>query len=417
MLESVSIIFGISALLSLINYKWVKLPYTIGLMVLSMVLIGLLFLIRPFAPNLFQVFCDVVYEANFEHLLFDVLLSFLLFAGALHINIKDLAKERGSVFLFATLGVLISTFLIGIGTYFIANIVGIAIPFIYCLLFGALISPTDPIAVLSILKEAKVSKPLQLKIEGESLFNDGVGVVVFTGLILLTPMMGMEEKSEDLIAEIGLLFLEEALGGLVFGVLLGFVGYRLILMVFDEAKLAVLLSLAIVMSGSAIAQMIHVSAPLAMVVCGLIIGNRLDINHEMDSEAKHLLNEVWEVLDEVLNGILFVLIGLALHILEFDTRFLLLGVIAIFVVLLARFISIYSTYSLVKHPEQHSLNTVKIMTWGGLRGGISIALAMSLGEYPFGDGIILMTYVVVLFSIIVQGLSLGKLVKHLQKQV
>ena len=412
MLQSVSLIFGIAAILSLINYKLLKLPSTIGLMILSIILVGILYVIKPIFPQVFQIFCDVVYEADFEKLLFEGLLAFLLFAGALHINIRDLAKERWSVFIFASLGVLISTFIIGGGVYLIAQLIGVSIPLIYCLLFGALISPTDPIAVLSILKKANVNKRLQLKIEGESLFNDGIGVVVFSGLLLLLPLMGGGEQ--NIASEIGLLFLTEAIGGLVYGLVLGFIGYQLIKYVFDEPKLAVLISLAIVMAGSALAHIIHVSAPLAMVVCGLVVGNKLDINHEMESKAKHLLSEVWEVLDEVFNGILFVLIGLALHLLEFDIDYLIMGIIAIFVVLGARFLSIYMTYSLLKHSEAHPINTVKILTWGGLRGGISIALALSLGEYPFGDGIILMTYVVVFFSIIVQGLTLGKLVKSLK---
>lgn len=414
MLASVSLIFGLAAILSLINHKWLKLPYTIGLMILSLAMVGILYLLAPVMPGVFQQFCDVVYAADFEHLLFDGLLSFLLFAGALHINIRDLAKERWSVLIFASVAVLISTFLIGGSIFFVAKLVGLDMPLIYCLLFGALISPTDPIAVLSILKETTVSKSLQLKIEGESLFNDGIGVVVFSGLLLFVPKMGMIGGEEELASEIGLLFLEEAIGGLVYGAVLGFIGYLLIKSVFDNPKLAVLISLAVVMTGSAVGNLIHVSAPLAMVVCGLVIGNSLDVNHDMESKAKQLLNEVWEVLDEVLNGILFVLIGLAMHLLEFDQHFLIMGIAAIAIVLIARFISIYATYSFLKHPESHPLNTVKILTWGGLRGGISIALALSLGDYPFGDGIILMTYVVVIFSIIVQGLTIGKLVKSLK---
>ena len=417
MFESVSLVFGLAALLSFINYKWLKLPYTIGLMILSLVVVGILFLIRPVLPNLFQQLCDVVYEADFEKLLFNVLLSFLLFAGALHINIRDLAKERWSILLFATLGVLLSTFLIGASVKLVSMLIGLELPLIYCLLFGALISPTDPIAVLSILKETKVSKSLQLKIEGESLFNDGIGVVVFSGLLLLAPMAGAYDDGSGLLKEIGLLFLKEVVGGLAFGGLLGFIGYRLMKSAFAEPKLAVLISLAIVMSGAAIAHMIHVSAPLAMVVCGLFIGNSLDVNHDVNSKTKKLLNDFWEVLDEALNGILFVLIGLALHLLVFDGKYFIMGLVAILIVLLARFISMYSTYSLLKHSESSPIDTVKLLTWGGLRGGISIALALSIGDSPFGNGIILMTYVVVLFSIIIQGLTLGRVVKSLKNKM
>ena len=384
-------------------------------MLLSILTVGGLYLIKPIAPDFFQQFCNIVVAADFETLLFDGLLGFLLFAGALHINIRELAKERWAVFLFAFFGVLLSTFLIGGGLKLIAMLIGVEMPLIYCLLFGALISPTDPIAVLAILKDAKVNKSLQLKIEGESLFNDGVGVVVFSGLLLLLPMTENHGIGEDIASEIGLIFLEEAIGGLVYGAILGYIGYRLIKTVFDNPQLAVLISLSIVMTGTAIATNLHVSAPLAMVVCGLVIGNSLDVNHVMSSPTKHLLNEVWEVLDQVLNGILFVLIGLILHLITFEWSFFVLGIIAIVLVLLVRYVVIYATYSLIKHPEDNPQDTVTILTWGGLRGGISIALALSLGASTFGDGIILMTYIIVLFSIIVQGLSLGKLVSYLNK--
>jgi len=406
MLQSFSLVFGLAAILSLINYKWLKLPYTIGVMLLSILAVGLLYLIKPIVPDFFQQFCNVVVAADFENLLFDGLLGFLLFAGALHINIRDLAKERWSVFLFATLGVFLSTFLIGGGIKLLSMFFEVNMPLIYCLLFGALISPTDPIAVLAILKEANVAKSLQLKIEGESLFNDGVGVVVFSGLLLFLPTVGEHSGETSIASEIGLLFLEEVIGGLIYGAILGYIGYRLIKTVFDNPQLAVLISLSIVMTGTAIAHILHVSAPLAMVVCGLVIGNSLDINHEKESAAKHLLNEVWEVLDQVLNGILFVLIGLMLHLIIFDWSFFMMGIIAIGLVLLVRYVTTYATYSLLKHTETKPRDTVMILTWGGLRGGISIALALSLGAAPLGDGIILMTYIIVLFSIIVQGLSL-----------
>ena len=414
MLQSFSLIFGLVAILSLINYKWLKLPYTIGVMLLSLLTVGILYLIKPTFPDLFQQVCNVVLDANFEYLLFDGLLGFLLFAGALHINIRELANEKRAVFLFASLGVILSTILIGGGIKLLAMLIGQDISILYCLLFGALISPTDPIAVLAILKDANVNKSLQLKIEGESLFNDGVGVVVFSGLLLLLPIAGEHSGEGSIASEIGLLFLEEAVGGLAYGAILGFIGYRLMKTVFDSPQLTILISFAIVMAGTAIASLIHVSAPLAMVVCGLVVGNSIDVNHEEGSTTKHLLNEVWEVVDVVLNGILFVLIGLMLHLIIFDWSFFIMGIVAIGIVLLARFLSVSATYSLIKHTEDKPKDTVKILTWGGLRGGISIALALSLGTSATGDGIILMTYIVVLFSIIVQGLSLGKLVSYLK---
>lgn len=414
MLQSFAIIFGISALFSFINSKWLKLPTTIGLMILSLVTVGLIYLTKPIFPDFFLFFCTLVLDADFEHLLFDVLLSFLLFAGAIHINISDLKKERWSVFLFATLGTLISTALVGGLVYGASRLFGLDFPLIYALLFGALISPTDPIAVLAILKNTSVSKSLQLKIEGESLFNDGIGVVVFSGLLLLLPMSGVDDS--HVASEIGLLFLEEAVGGLLYGLALGYIGYLLIKSSCSNPQLTVILSLAICMTGYAFASIIHVSGPLAMVVAGLVIGNKLDINRKDAPESIHLLNEIWEVLDEVLNGVLFVLIGLALHLLDFDTTTVIFGLLAIVIVLASRFLSVFSMYSLLKHKDDMSpSNTVKVLTWGGLRGGISIALALSLGNYQYGHQIIVLTYIVVLFSILAQGLTIGKLIKSIYK--
>jgi CPA1 family monovalent cation:H+ antiporter len=207
MLQSFAIIFGISAIFSFINFKWLKLPNTIGLMILSLVTAAVLYILEPISPTMFNFFCTLVYEADFEHLLFDVLLSFLLFAGAIHVNLSELKKERWSVLLFATLGTLISTAVVGALIFGAAKLVNLDFPFIYALLFGALISPTDPIAVLAILKGTSISKSLQLKIEGESLFNDGIGVVVFSGLLLLLPMTAATEGT-SVVSEIGLLFLE-----------------------------------------------------------------------------------------------------------------------------------------------------------------------------------------------------------------
>ncbi|MFT5885417.1 MAG: CPA1 family monovalent cation:H+ antiporter [Arcticibacterium sp.] len=414
MLQSFAIIFGISAVFSFINYKWLKLPNTIGLMLLSLFTVAALYLLKPIFPEVYIFFCDLVYDADFEHLLFDVLLSFLLFAGAIHVNLSELKKERWSVLLFATLGTLISSVVVGGLIYGASKLVTLDFPFIYALLFGALISPTDPIAVLAILKGTSISKSLQLKIEGESLFNDGIGVVVFSGLLLLLPMT--ETEGVSVVSEIGLLFLEEAVGGIFYGLALGYVGYFFIKKSCTNPQLMVTISLAICMTGYALASTMNVSGPLAMVVAGLIIGNRLDINRADAPESIHLLNEIWEVLDEVLNGVLFVLIGLAIHLLEFDKATIILGIIAIVIVLASRFISVFSSYSLLKHKDDVSpFNTVKVLTWGGLRGGISIALALSLGNYPFGKQIIVITYIVVLVSIIAQGLSIGKLVKSIYK--
>ena len=330
------------------------------------------------------------------------------------LNIEDLAREKWPVLLFATLGVIISTFIVGSLIFWVSGMLGISLSFVHSLLFGALISPTDPIAVLAILKQTKISKTLQIKIEGESLFNDGIGVVVFAGILILADMSGHPMES-SLGTEIGILFLEEAVGGLLYGALLGFVGYYCIRSVQANPQLAVMISLAIVMGGYTLASMIHVSGPLAMVVSGMIIGNKFNIASNK-GEARKLLNEIWEVLDDIFNGILFVLIGLAIHLLSFDQGYFILGLLAILIVLLARFLSVFLPYSLLKHKETSPLKTVVMLTWGGLRGGISIALALSLADNTSSEIILFITYTVVLFSILVQGLSIGKLVRRLYPQ-
>ncbi|WP_108805227.1 sodium:proton antiporter [Aquimarina sp. Aq107] len=411
MLQSFSIIFSIAAFFSFINYKWLKMPATIALMLLSLITVVIITLSKNIAPHFYQFFCDIVANSDFRSLLLDGILSFLLFAGALHVNIEELKKEKWPIILFATLGVLISTFLVGGLTFGAAQLINIELPFLDALLFGALISPTDPIAVMAILKKANIAKSLGIKIEGESLFNDGIGVVVFSGILILTGM-GEHHGEGSVTAEIGKLFIEEAIGGIVYGALLGFIGYQSIKSVKENPQLSVMISLAIVMGGYSLASLIHVSGPLAMVVAGMLIGNKFNVATNKGPTRK-LINDIWEVLDDVFNGILFVLIGLAIHLLKFDAGHLTLGIIAIFIVLFSRFISVLLPYSLLKHTEMSPIKTVSILTWGGLRGGISLALALSLADNPSSEVILYITYVVVFFSILVQGLSIGKLVKKL----
>lgn len=304
MLQSFSIVFSIAAFFSFVNYKWLKLPTTIALMLMSLATIIIITISKSIIPEFYQFFCDIVTNSDFRSLLLDGILSFLLFAGALHVNIDELAKEKWPILLFATLGVLISTFIVGGLTFSIAQLLSIELPFLHALLFGALISPTDPIAVMAILKKASIAKSLGIKIEGESLFNDGIGVVVFSGILILTGMGGHQGEG-SIGSEIGKLFLEEAVGGIAFGALLGFIGYRCIKSVKENPQLAVMISLAIVMGGYSFASLIHVSGPLAMVVGGMIIGNKLNIATNKGPTRK-MINEIWEVLDDVFNGILFV---------------------------------------------------------------------------------------------------------------
>lgn len=411
MFQSFTFILTLAALFSVINHKWLKLPTTIGLMILALIGSLLIIGLESILPGAYNFICQILTDIDFKSILLDVMLSILLFAGAMHVNLSDLNKEKVPVILFATLGVLISTFLVGGLVFGLSNLIGLPIPFQHCLLFGALISPTDPIAVLSILKEVNTSKSLELKIEGESLFNDGVGVVVFTSILLLTGM-GMEEHEFGPSAILQL-FAEEALGGLVFGLVLGFSGWALLKSVRDDPKTCVLLTLAIVMGGYSLASLIHVSGPLAMVMTGLIIGNKIR-QEDFSDESEDLLETIWEMLDEVLNAVLFVMIGLIIHSLKFEASYLLLGILTIPAVLFSRYISVGLPFSLLKHKGAARWKTITMLSWGGLRGGISVALALSLAPELSGEVLLFITYVVVLFSILIQGLTIKRMVQWLK---
>ncbi|MCI5081833.1 MAG: sodium:proton antiporter [Saprospiraceae bacterium] len=412
MYQSFSIIFAIAAVLSFLNYKYLHLPNTIGQLILGLTVAILFIPVEAILPETYSEFYMLVKDANFTHILLDIMLGFLLFAGSLHVDIYALRKESGSVLLFATLGVLISTFLIGSGLYGLTVLLNCELPFLHCLLFGALISPTDPIAVLALLKGSSVSPSLQLKIEGESLFNDGIGVIVFTAILLLTQMQGMSEASEggSIVMEILWLFVEEVFLGLLLGLVLGWAGFRLMRQSQDDPYLTTILSLAVVFGGYSLAHVLETSGPLAMVVAGLYVGNNMEQINERSSEA---LSGFWHILDESLNGVLFVYLGLALHLVALDQTMALLAVLVIVLVLLARFLAVLMPYSLLKHTEHHWLKTTYVLTWGGLRGGISLALAFSLAPELSKDSLLFLTYTTVIFSILVQGLTIPVLTKKL----
>ncbi|MEO1050043.1 MAG: sodium:proton antiporter [Bacteroidota bacterium] len=406
-----AMVVALAALFSYVNHKFLKLPTTIGLMLLALGFAGIMIVIGFWNKDFLVQTCQVVSVIDFREILMDIMLSFLLFAGALHVNAKALKLERMSVFLFATMGVVISTFLVGSFIFWIAGAFGVAIPYTYCLLFGALISPTDPIAVLAILKNSNVSRSLETKISGESLFNDGVGVVVFVTILMLNEK-GIEKF--DIVETIEI-FAEEALGGLVYGAVIGFLGLYILKSISDEPKIEVLISIAITMGGYGLASAIHVSGPLAMVVAGLIVGNGL-IKHEKENEASDQFSAFWEMLDEILNAILFVMIGLEVIAISLDDNYgLTIGLLAIPAVLLARLISVSIPMVFIKKGvNEKASKTISVLTWGGLRGGISIALALSLPMSEYRNLVLLITYMVVVFSIVVQGLSIGTLVKKLK---
>ncbi len=411
MFASFTLILTLSALFTYINHKLIKLPSTIGQMLLALLLAMALIGIEQLSAGTYSYFCQAVLDIDFKFILLDVMLSFLLFAGALHVPINELRKQTNSVILFATLGVLISTAIVGGLLYLAAQLVGLELPLIYALLFGALISPTDPIAVLAILKEAKVQQSMELTIEGESLFNDGIGVVIFTAILsIATAMEGTEVGAESILE----LLAVEALGGLVYGLVIGWLGWQLIRSIDDDPRICVQLTLAVAMGGYSLAMILGVSGPLAMVVAGLYIGNHVTSDRFAEG-ARQLIFDFWYVIDEILNGVLFVLIGLVIFTLDNQTTYFILGGLAILIVLLARFASVFLPYSLLHRRDSHLLGKVGIFTWGGLRGGISVALALSIsGTGAIPDLLLFITYAVVIFSILVQGLTLKSFVRRVQ---
>lgn len=402
-------ITALAAILSFVNSRFLKLPETIGVMILSIVTSLLFWTFSLVNQEAFLNVCQVIEEIDFRTILFDFLLGVLLFAGAIHVNLKMLLKERGPVITYATFGVVLSTFIIGTAFYFVAQALGFQISFLFSLVFGALISPTDPVAVLALLKKAGAPKKMEIKIVGESLFNDGVGIVVFLSLLSLATMM-----QEFSLVHIGEEFALEAGGGLLLGLVLGYIGKLCIKTIVKEPVIAVHISLAIVLGGYSLAEVLHISGALAMVVAGLIIGHSLHSKSITENLRNHM-NIFWKVLDEIFNAVLFVLIGLEIIALNFELSNLLLGLAAIFIVLIARYITVYLSNLILRKGHKANAKERAILTWAGLRGGISIALALTLPESEVRETILFATYVVVVFSILVQGLTIEKLVRKLLK--
>mgnify|MGYP000170766561 CR=1 FL=1 len=407
-LNIAAILITISALFSFINHRFIKLPTAIGLMLISLIVSLLLLAAGKLGWGHLESQARILLDSiDFNETLMQGMLSFLLFAGALHINLEDLAKQKWVISSLATVGILTSTFLVGTVGYYLLGFFGLHLDFIYCLLFGSLISPTDPIAVLGILKSANAPKTLETKIAGESLFNDGVAVVLF--IVLL----GIATGGHDVTAgHIALLFIEEAVGGVVFGFAIGWLTYQLLKQV-DNYQVEILLTLALVMGGYALASAIHTSGPIAVVVAGLLIGNQGRMLAMSEHTREHL-DTFWELIDEILNAVLFVLIGLEVLVLPFTQNVLLASVAMIPLVLVARFISVGLPINLLRLNREFTPGAVKILTWGGLRGGVSVALALSLPPGDARDIILAITYTIVVFSIVVQGLTIGKLVKSVR---
>ncbi len=404
--EIASLILSLTAGLAYINARFLRLPSSIGLMAIA--LLGSLALIGIDASGLAELTPRITHllaRIDFGHTLLHGMLGVLLFAGALHVDLGELSAQRFTITALALGGTLLSTALVGGAIYLVLGGLGLEVGLVYCLLFGALISPTDPIAVLGILKSAGAPRRLETKIAGESLFNDGVGVVVFT--VLLAVAAGGEVTA----GEITVLFVRETLGGVVFGLIVGYVGFRLLRSI-DEYSVEVLITLAMVLGGFVAAEALHVSAPIAAVVSGLLIGNQGRRLAMSDTTREHL-DTFWELIDQILNAVLFLLIGLEVAHLRVSAELAVVVAIAIPLVLAARFISVGVPVTMLRRYREFSPHAVKLLTWGGLRGGISVALALALPVGPERNTILVMTYGVVVFSILVQGLTMGRLVRVL----
>ncbi len=406
--EIIAITVVLAAIFAYINHRVIKWPPTIGIMAISLICSILLVALGSAGSLVSEKAVQLALSVDFQDILMNFMLSFLLFAGAIHIDSAKLKEQALPVIVLATVGILISTFLVGIILWQILIWFSLAVPLIYCLIFGALISPTDPIAVMGILRRSKIPESLELKIAGESLFNDGVAVVIFITLVEVARSSGAEFS----LAEVGLRFLEEAGGGLIFGAIIGYIGYYALKSI-DDYNVEVLITIAIVMGGYFIAGRLHVSGPLAMVVAGLITGNKSS-RDGMSDVTRDYLGKFWKMIDEILNAVLFLFIGLEMLIIKINITVFLVGLMCILLVLLSRWISVLIPVFFLRFRVKLEKNVVAILTWGGLRGGISVALALSLTQNMYRDQFVLITYIIVVFSILVQGLTIGSLAKKLK---
>lgn len=403
-----SILISFSALFGYLNYRYFHLPRTIGLMLSALILSSALITAGQFGWAGKEEVLGVLRNIDFNRLLLNGMLGFLLFAGALNVELNELIKQKWVVASLATGAVVLSTLLVGVLTWWLLTLFHIPVSLMHCLLFGALISPTDPVAVLNILKTMKAPKTLETQMAGEALFNDGVGVVIF--IVLLKLATGDRDAG---LGQAALLFAKEAMGGILLGLCAGYLAYQMLKRV-DDYQVEVLITLGLVMGGYSLANTIHISGPLAMVAAGLLIGNH-GRAFAMSETTRRNLDTFWELIDEILNAVLFILIGMEVLTLEFTAPHLLAGLILIPVVLLARLTSVSIPFTLLRLRRKPEANVIKILTWGGLRGGIAVALALSLPLTPERGTILMATYMVVVFSVAVQGLTIERLMKRWEK--
>ena len=415
-----TVLLLLASVFSIINLRILKLPQTIGLMVLA---IGLSFFILAIGlvfPSILNSVSSIIKSFDFEILLIDIMLPFLLFAGAISVNVHELLKDKVTILLLATFGVLFSTFAVGTGVYWLVeqpifNLNTLGLSYVDCLLFGSLIAPTDPIAVLAMVKKMNLSLTTETRIAGESLFNDGIGVVIFLTL-LSVKKLGIENVTAE---SIGSLFATEVIGGIVLGALIGFLGLKLVKYIENEhIELEVLITLSLVLIVSMVSKQFHFSGVLGVVVMGLFLNQNIDVDKNEVGVQKAMgeyVYKFWHLLDETLNAVLFILIGLEIIpiVQNFDSSYLLVSTLTIVLVVVSRGIGVWTPIKFLSFFKTFEKRTALIITWGGLRGGLSIALALNLPD-NIGEGknlILFLTYIVVLFTILVQGLTLKKIVK------
>lgn len=408
LLEATTLLLVLASAFGLLNHHVLRLPLAIGLLVSGLVASLALFGVDAILPgmDLAGRASDAVREIDFADAVLHGMLSVLLFAGALHTDLEDLLERARPIAALATLGVLVSTAIAGGAAYGVFALLGIDVGLAWCFVFGALISPTDPIAVLGIMRSAGAPRALEIKVVGESLFNDGVGVVVF--LVLVDIAIGGAHGGVD-VASVGRLLALEVVGGVILGLALGWASY-LALRSLEDANLEIMISVACVLLINLVALRFHVSAPLAAVVAGLLLGNR-GRHFAMNEKTKEHLDIVWSFLDEALNAILFLLVGLEVFAFDFGPERLVAGLVLIPLVLAGRSVAVILPLATLARGASFGPGTRRVLIWGGLKGGISVALAMSLPDFPGRDAVLVAAYATVVFSIVVQGLTVGALIR------
>lgn len=410
-LDIIALFIFLSGAFIFINTFYLKLPSSIGLMILALILSILVLIVGQLFPELHLA--EHVKEYEFEEVLYQIVLTFMLFSGALNIDFKRLSSQRRPVLVLAIVGVLLSTFIIGTLVYFMLSAMSIELHYLYCLVFGALISPTDPIAVTKTIQRFHLKEDLEIKIAGESLFNDGIAVVLALTILDIAHagddhVLSAFETAYIVVADIG--------GGIFIGLFLGYIGYRLLKYVDNDAvEVEVLITLAIVMVGAQLAEFIHVSAKQAAVVMGLVIGNEGKSTHVAGAAGDYVF-KFWNLLEETFSAMLFVLIGLEMLVLDLRLDFIAAGFFAVCIVLFGRWLSVFLPIKMMSIKESFDRNTISVLTWGALRGGLPIALSLSLSDFHGKEIIVTMTYIVVVCSVLYQGLSVPTLMKMSQSE-